>query len=326
MKYKRAVKILKVRWALLSNKKSLLPELPIKPEFESLLTDFHKVEQIPWRGDFDAKLLIIDQPDTEVCLQVCDGMTIATGNLSNLTKQARDLRYSLFGNEGLLFRQTLKLLEDKYNIFSFHACAMYQPSRKRLFIVVGSAGSGKTCFMLKGIKMGLQVFTAEMGHFRMIKGRLEFYKGALVDNIRVGNLKYNYPFILERLDFKLGRTKNEWGKKIPLGMHQFQTRADKLINPEVVIVLPHIEEGRKSYFSQEEKDYRKISRLLYENASEKIGQSVLLYETIPFVCLDRPRAAQKRVEAIEALLAHKSLRKIVSSVSGPEDCWKNLLE
>lgn len=326
MKYKRAVKILKVKWGLLSNNDSLLPKLPIKPEFESLLTDFHKVEQIHWRGDFDWKLLIIDQLDTGTCLRVCDGMTFAAGDLSNLTKQARDLRYSLFGNEGLLFRQTLKLLEDRYNIFSFHACAMYQPSHKRLCLIVGSAGSGKTCFMLKGIQMGLQVFSAEMGHFRITRDRLEFYKGALVDNIRIGNLKHNYPFILQRLNLKLGRTKNEWGKKIPLEMHQFQTRADELVNPEVVIILPHVEEGRKSHFSQEEKDYRRISRLLYENASDKIGQSVLLYETIPFVCLDSTQAARKRMEAINALLSHESMGKIVSIVSGPEDCWKNLLE
>ncbi|MCK4789423.1 MAG: hypothetical protein KAV87_37115, partial [Desulfobacteraceae bacterium] len=241
-------------------------------------------------------------------------------------KQTRDLRYTIFGNEGLVFRRTLELLEGKYNIFSFHACAMYQPAGKRLFLIVGSAGSGKTCFMLTGIQRGLQLFSAEMGHFRLHKGGLEFYKGALIDNIRIGNLKYNYPFILERLDIKLGRTTDEWGKKIPLGLHRFQTRADKLVDPKVIIILPRVEEGRKTYYSQQEKDYRKISRLLYENASEKIGQSVLLYETIPFVCLDRPQAAQKRVEAIMALLAHKSLRKTVSIVSGPEDCWKNLLE
>jgi len=118
----------------------------------------------------------------------------------------------------------------------------------------------------------------------------------------------------------------EWGKKIPLGLHRFQTRADKLVDPKVIIILPRVEEGRKTYYSQQEKDTRKTSRVLFENVSEKIGQSVLLYETVPFVCLDRPQAAQKRVEAIMALLAHKSLRKTVSIVSGPEDCWKNLLE
>ena len=104
--------------------------------------------------------------------------TIAKGAFARLTKQTKDLRYTFFGNEGLLFRRTLKLLEDNYGIFSFHACAMYHPSRKRLYLIIGSAGAGKTCFMLKGIQMGFKLFTAEMGHFRISDGKLEFFKGA----------------------------------------------------------------------------------------------------------------------------------------------------
>lgn len=325
MRHKQGIKILKVKWALLTNNRSLLPRLPIKAEFESLLTDFHKVEQIPYNSDSDAKLLIVEQPEMQAALHTVGGMTIATGNFSQLTKQARDLRYSFFGNEGLVFRQTLKLLEDKYDIFSFHACAMYQPGRRRLFLVVGSAGAGKSCFILKGLEMGLQVFSVEMGHFKIRGDRLGFYKGALVDNIRIGNLKHNYPFILEKLNIRLGRIANEWVKKIPLELHQFQTRADSLVNPDVVIILPRVEQGRKSYFCQQENDRRKISRILFENASEKIGQSMLLYESLPFVCLDSPRAARRRAEAVKTLLSHKSLKKIVSIVSGPEDCWKNLI-
>jgi len=326
MRYEQTIKILRVKWLLQSNKKSLLPKLPLKPEFESLLTDFHQAEQIPGSVGVDGELLIKDEINKQPSICTVDDKTIAKGAFAQLTKQTRDLRYTIFGNEGLVFRRTLELLEGKYNIFSFHACAMYQPAGKRLFLIVGSAGSGKTCFMLTGIQRGLQLFSAEMGHFRLHKGGLEFYKGALIDNIRIGNLKYNYPFILKKLNLKLGRTRNEWGKKIPLELHRFQTKANKIVNPEVVILLPRVEEGRKSHFSQEVQDHRMISRVLFENASEKIGQSVLLYESIPFVCLDTPRAANRRIEAIKTLLAHKSLKKVVTILSGPDDCWKGILD
>ena len=96
--------------------------------------------------------------------------SVARGDFSKLVKQTRDIRYSFFGNEGSLYRQTLKILEDKYGIFSFHSCAMYQPKENRLFLIIGGAGSGKSCFMLRGMQMGLELLTAEMGHFSFENG------------------------------------------------------------------------------------------------------------------------------------------------------------
>lgn len=324
--YKQAMRIVKVRWDLQSNCRSLLPKLPLKPEFESLLTDFYKADEISNARNYDGQLLTVDEPDETPTISTIGNMTIARGAFSKLTKATKDLRFTLFGNEGLIFRRTLQLLENNYSIFSFHACVMYDSAANRLFLIIGSAGAGKTCYMLKGIQMGLKLFSAEMGHFRIIDGKLQFYKGALVDNIRIGNLKYNYPFILDKIKLRLPKVKDEWGKKIPLEMYRFATKADKLVDPEVVIVLPHIEEGRKEHFSQQQKDYQKISRVLYENAGEKIGQSVLLYESIPYVGLDSPQAGKKRIDAVNALLNHKSVKKVVSVLSGPDDCWEGLIK
>ncbi len=322
---RKAVKILKARWLLTSNQESLLIQLPVPPEYESLLTDFHKVEEIPIEGKFDGEFEIIDEPGKEGRFEFRGEKSIARGDFSKLVKQTRDIRYSFFGNEGSLYRQTLKILEDKYGIFSFHACAMYQPKENRLFLIIGGAGSGKSCFMLRGMQMGLELLTAEMGHFSVDNDGVKFYKGAIVDNVRIGNLKYNYPFILEKLDVKLGCVENEWGKKIALDMGRFQTKQDVIENPQLVVILPRVEQGRKEYFSQAEKDSQKVSRQLFENASEKIGQSVLLFEAVPFVCLDTPDSANRRLKAIQSLLAYKKLEKVVSIVSGPEDCWKNLI-
>jgi hypothetical protein len=325
MQVKKAVRILKAKWLLTSNEESLLLQLPVPPEYESLLTDFHKVEEIPAAGKFDGEFEIIDEPGKQGRFEFKGGKTIARGDFSKLVKQTKDIRYSFFGNEGSLYRQTLKILEDKYGIFSFHSCVMYQPKENRLFLIIGGAGSGKSCFMLRGMQMGLELLTAEMGHFSIDKTQLKFYKGALVDNVRIGNLKYNYPFILEKLDVSLGCVENEWGKKIALDMGRFQTKQDVIENPQLVVILPRVEQGRKEHFLQVEQDAQKISRQLFENASEKIGQSVLLFEAVPFVCLDTPDSANCRLKAIQSLLAYKKLEKVVSIVSGPEDCWKNLI-
>ena len=325
MKVRKAVKILKVKWLLTSNQESLLIRLPVPPEYESLLTDFHNVEEIPVVGGFDGEFEIVDEPGKKGRFELNGERCVARGDFTKLVRQTRDMRYSFFGNEGSLYRQTLKMLEDKYGIFSFHACAMYQPKGNKLFLIIGSAGSGKSCFMLRGMPMGLELLTAEMGHFSIDKAGVKFYKGALVDNVRIGNLKYNYPFFLEKLGVKLGCAENEWGKKIALDMGRFQTKRDVIENPQLIMILPRVEQGRKEYFSHVEKDSQKVSRVLFENASEKIGQSVLLFEAVPFVCLDNPKSASRRLGAIQALLDYKKLEKVVSIVSGPEDCWKNLV-
>lgn len=310
---------------MLTNNKTLLPSLPLKLEQKSLLTDFHRVDEIPYRNNLDARLVIIEEPGNEVSLRTDPEIITVTGGVADLIRQTQDLRYSLFGNEGLIFRQTLKLLETRYGIFSFHACIMYQASAGRLFIICGSAGSGKTCFILKGLELGLKVFSTEMAHFKITSGRIEFYKGSLIDNVRVGNLKYNFPSVGKKIKIAVPRTENEWGKKIPLDLSRFQTRKNSLLDPGIVIVLPRIEQERRDHFLRQENDRRRIIRNLFENASEKIGQSFLLYESIPVVCLDTAQAAAERLGVIKALLAHKKTEKIATVIGGPENCWQELI-
>ncbi len=324
--YRETIRILKVKWEFVTNNRSLLPSLPLKVEVPSLLTDFHRVEKITPVKSPDVRLVISDRAGGKPFLRVKPGLVTAGGDLIRLTETTRDQRYTLFGNEGLVFRYTLKLLEDKYGIHSFHACGMYHPRRKKLFLICGSAGSGKTCFILRGLELGLQLFSTEMAHFRIADGIVEFYKGSLVDNVRIANLKYNYPSLLKKLELRLPAAKNEWGKKIALDLSRFQTGPDVLTNPETVLILPHIEQERRGHFFQEEKDRRKISRNLFENASEKIADSVLLYEILPFAGADNPSAASGRVAAINGLLLHPRLKKVFTVISGPENCWRKIVE
>ena len=326
MQCQQAIRILKVNWGVFTNNQSLLCELPAQPAYESLLTDFHRVEQTTLDQPLHGHLVIIDQPDVPPSIHNVADATLAVGPFAQITSQTRDLRYTFFGNEGLVFRRTLELLEDHHDIFSFHACAMFEPKTNTLFVICGSAGSGKSCFLLKGLQLGMQLFSVEMVHFAISDNKLVFHKGALVDNIRIGNLKYNYPFILKKLDLQLPPAQDEWGKKIAVDLTAFQVVPDELVDPNVVIILPRVEEGRQQHFCQEQTDHRKVARPLFENAGEKIGQSMLLYETIPFVALDTPQAAQKRLQAITALLAHKQVANVLSIVSGPNDCWKGLTQ
>ncbi len=324
--FKKAIKILNLKIGLLSNRKELLPELPLKAEYESLLTDFHKVTETEFSGGLDSYLIIVDEETMIPVINIFYDEILASGSFLKLTSETDDLRFSFFGNEGLIFRYALMLLEEKYSIYSFHACSMYDEKTGRLFIACGSAGSGKTCLILRGLELGLKLFSTEMTHFEIKGGKLHLYKGSLVDNIRIGNLKYSYPDILKQLDIELPQTPDEWGKKIAVDLGKFETPFDEVTDPEIVVLFPHVEEKRdKVHLSDMRDKERVVFRLLFNNATEKIGEEVLLYESIPVSGLDSPVGRDRRLDAIRNFMDKRQLVKILKLVAGSQNCWEGII-
>ena len=199
--YKRAVKIVHARMGILSNNEKLINE----PRYfegqvmESLLTNIHSIEKIPFSDDLDSYFLVIDEPHVKPQVKVTDKVCTCTGNFTRYERECSDNRYSLFGNLGLFFKYLLATLERYHNIHSFHASSMYSPSRNTLLMVVGGAGAGKTVFLLKGLEEDWRIFSTEMTHFRFTERGYEFYMGSLFDNIRLGNLIYDFPRANEKL-------------------------------------------------------------------------------------------------------------------------------
>lgn len=321
--YRKAINILGVKIGLESNNLRLLPHLPLRPEYESLLTDFHRVEEIEPSKGIDATVTMIDK-DEPLSLDISPEKITITGPLELLIAETSDLRYSMFGNEGLLFRYTLCLLERNHNIFSFHACGLYDSAKEHLFVIPGAVGSGKTCLVLKGLELGLELFSVEMVHFKVESKGITFYKGALVDNIRIGNLKYSYPDISEKLKVKCPETEDEWGKKIAVDLGKFQCGKSELFSPKLTILFPHIEEERARSQTIIERSERKVLRLLFENASQKIGETFLMYEKIPVSCLDNHNAGEKRLKNIRLFLERGRIDRIVSIVAGAQNCWEGI--
>ena len=324
--FKKAIKMLNLKIGLLSNRKELLPQLPLKAEYESLLTDFHKIEEMEFSGGLDSFLIIVDEENVSPLIRISPDRILASGSFLKLSSEADDLRFSFFGNEGLIFRYVLMLLEEKYGIYSYHACSMYDERSRRLFIACGSAGSGKTCLILRGLELGLKVFSTELTQFEFKDGKLYFYKGSLVDNIRIGNLKYTYPDIFRQLDIELPETADEWGKKIAVDLGKFETPFDEVSDPEIVVLFPHIEEERsKIHLSDISDKKRAVLKLLFDNATEKIGGEVLLYESIPVAGLDSPEGRKKRLGAIGNFIEKGRLVKILKVVAGSRNCWEGII-
>jgi hypothetical protein len=229
----------------------------------------------------------------------------------------------MFGNEGLLFRYVLMFMEKKYDTYSFHACSLYDPKQNRMYIAPGRAGSGKTCLILKGLELGLEIFSTEMTHFSFEDG-LTLYKGSLIDNIRVANLKYSYPTVPEKLNLKLPETDDEWGKKIAVDLSARQTDFDETSSAKVIFVVPHIEEDRSECIAMDIKDKRVAQKALFNNLCDKITENVVIYDDLLLVGLDNPELAKKRFDAAGKILDLSE--NVVKVIAGSQNCWNGILK
>ena len=190
--YQTAVKILEATIGIRSNREELLPILPSGVEVESLLTDFLRVEQISYAEGLDGYISVEDA-EGDLAYEFQDNGVIFKGPFSRLQKEASDPRHTLWGNQGFLYRYSLYLLEKKHNIYNFHACALYQEDRDALFVIIGGAGSGKTVYLLSGLEKGLKLFSTETDHFQIEGGDIIWHMGSVVDNVRYGTLKHDFP-------------------------------------------------------------------------------------------------------------------------------------
>jgi len=317
---RRGMRVVEATIGIDSNK----PELLNPARFSLLLTDFHHLELLPFTEGLDAHLYIYDDPETPPRIGVESDRVVASGAFSGLERECSDPRFALFGNEGLLFRYLLALLEDRHEIFSLHACAVYQPDDDLLLVIAGGAGSGKSCFLMSAIEQGLQVFATEMVHFRVGED-LTFFKGSLLDNVRLANLKYHFCDAVKALQLEVPESEDDWSTKLCVDLSTRQVAGDILVNPKVTVVLPHIEQQAPTHSLRPVTDRRQVIKGLYDKAAEKVAGPVLLYESLPMPPLQGVRAARRRLAAVFRLAASPQLARTVSVYAGPRTCLEGLL-
>lgn len=321
---RKGIRILKTRIGLVSNNPYLIDD----SQFYLMDTDFREVKEIDFSTEMDSFIYINDEKGILPKVQITDERISVNGDLSGLNENIKDRRYGLFGNLGLLPRLALYLLETRYDIFSYHAAAIYDERKALFFIIIGGPGSGKTCFLLNAIEKGLKIFSTELVHFKIAgRGSPIFYKGPLADNIRVGNLKYDYPKAREMLKVDLPEIRDEWGTQVwDVDMSGFQTSFDELEDPAIIIVFPHVEHKWDKTIKGQIEDKRVLKKSLFDNISEKIGKSFVLYESLPMSGLDSEESVDRRMENVEGFVDKANIKKVVRITTGAGDYIMDLIE
>jgi hypothetical protein len=328
--HRRAIQIVHARLGLVSNDRDLITRSEYFTDRvpQSLLTDYHRVEDVPWDGTpagVDAEIRIIDAPGLASAIALEPDRVLAVGDWTALEAGNSDRRYSLFGNLGFVFRYAIHALERHHDTWSFHASAMVD-DKGDLWLIPGGAGAGKTVFLLEGLSRGWTIFSTEMTHLRLTAGGYEFYKGSLFDNIRLGTLLYDFPAVTERLGIEVPPAKDPWGAKIALDLRHVQTPADVLVSPSLRIVSPKVESGRERAIVTPIDRREKLVKLLFDNATEKHGGTVLLYDRLPLPSLDTPALMARRLEAMRGLVDRATIKSARATLCGARNCMEGLVD
>jgi hypothetical protein len=322
--YRTAVKILDVMIGVQSNTKKCLPRLPLNKDVDSLLTDFRSVEKHPFSIHLDGYITVEDT-DSEPTYEFSGNEFCFKGAFSKLAKKTSDRRFTFWGNQGFLYRFALYLLEKNHRILNLHACALYDEDREAVYVITGGGGSGKTVFLLSGLEKGFKLFSTETVHVRSDNKGITLFKGSLIDNVRWGTLAFNFPDYLPKKTTV--PPENIWSRKVAVNLSSFQSRQDNISNPrEVHIIFPRIEEGRQGSFLDPIEDKKKSIKKLFDNISQKLTETVVLYDSIPVLGLDEETLANQRLIAVSRILSHPSIKRVTSVLSNPRECWDDLLK
>jgi len=147
--------------------------------------------------------------------------------------------------------------------------------------------------------------------------------GSLYDNIRVGNLIYDFPQAKDKLNVEIPDVGDPWGHKIAIDMGTIAAQP-RYLNPRVTIVDARIESGRNTPIVKTITQKEKIVKILFDNATEKFGSPFILYDRIPVGGLDRPDLMTKRLKVMYRFVEEVRLNPVKSTLAGAQNCMEGI--
>jgi hypothetical protein len=194
-----------------------------------------------------------------------------------------------------------------------------------LYLIVGGAGSGKTVYLLSGLEKGLKLFATETVHLQIVENKVTWYMGSLVDNVRLGTLVHDFPLFLPP---GCGHDpRSQWQEKMAIDLSPFCAKKDSLQNPRnVSFLFPRIEKGFERPVWIPVENRQKAEKFLFDNITQKLAETTLLYDRLAVMGLDRKDLAESRFQAVKELLGHPTISEITTVLASPQECWGDTLQ
>ena len=322
---KRAVQCLDARIGLISNNRRLITDERYfkATRVESLLTNIHRISEVPYEN-VNADFIVLDDPQVKSGVLFGGTTCGSAGDFQAWESTCDDNRYSVFGNLGLFFRYLLATLERHHAIFSFHASSLFIPEQNTLLLVMGGPGAGKSVCLLQGLMSGWKIFSTEITHFRLTDDGYEFYKGSLLDNVRLGTLIHDLPETADKLQIEIPDVDDEWKEQVAVDLSRFEAD-DVYRNPRIRIVNVHVQSYREGCSVSEWTDREHIFWQMYRNTSEKFASPWLMYGRIPVPGCDDAPLGQQRQTALRTFLDRAEIENVRSVMSGPRSCLDGMM-
>ena len=278
----------------------------------------------PADAPFDATLYVYqDSSMNELELFWEGNEYFLAGPILERDAEAPDKRYTIYSTGGLLTRIMPGILESK-GFSCLHATSVYHPEKNHMMVFVGGPGAGKTILMLEAtLRRGYRLMTTEYTHFRTTGRDVSFYTGSVFDNVRAGNLLYNYTEY-ERIWGKDIMNsiagKDPWSAKVSLDMSPLLPDSDVIRNPKVSLVFVKIEGQRESAI------VNKLNKAdthfqLYLNAAELISRPRLFFGCLPVPSFDSTERANNRLNIVNHFLDTADLVECISLFAGVNNAW-----
>jgi hypothetical protein len=280
---------------------------------------------LPSYAPVDATLYVLQDSEQEELEMFWDeNCYYISGPILEREKTAPDRRYTLFGSGGILTRLMPATLEAK-GISCLHATSVYNPEKNHMMVFAGGPGAGKTILLLEStLRRDYRLVTTEYTHFQTIDGDVHFYTGSVFDNVRAGNLIYNYTEyekiwgkeILNTMD----PVANPWNFKVALDMTPLLSSQEVITNPKVSLIFVKIE-GQRDIAVVEELKKNSAEFQLYMNASELITRPRLFYGTLPSLPFDSAQRAANRLKIVRNFLSTAVFVEMKALFAGVNNAW-----
>ena len=277
-------------------------------------------------ADLKGSFSILDKKNAEPAIEIREERVTACGDWSRLEEVATDRRYSLLGNQGVLFRYLLTVLE-RCGIFSFHACGLLEKESGTTCLVLGERGSGKSALLLAALASGRYLsFGTEIVHAGLDENGLCFYRSSLRNNVRLGHMIHDFPRLTEEIGVSFSDIDDPWNTKVQLDFSQFSVKEDKISGRQTILVIPRIEEEVSQPMTNriEGADLTRLKRNLVENISDKICSLALIYETVPVGTLDNPGLMEHRISFVDDILRSGNIVAANTVFASPLNCLEGL--